>query len=74
MLAEFGPNIWLADGPTVIAAAGFHYPTRMVVMRLANHDLVLWSPTVLADELVSTIETLGTVRYLVAPNSLHHTF
>lgn len=74
MLQEFGPNIWIADGPTVTAAAGFHYPTRMAVIRLTNGDLVLWSPTALTDELRAAVEALGTVRYLVPPNSLHHTF
>ncbi len=74
MLTEFGPDIWIADGPTVAAAAGFHYPTRMVVMRLADGDLVLWSPTALTDDLRSAVESLGTIRYLVPPNSLHHTF
>lgn len=74
MLFAFGPNIWLADGPTVTAAAGFHYPTRMAVIRLANGDLVLWSPTAPSDDLCAEIETLGAVRHLVAPNALHHTF
>ena len=74
MLQEFGPNIWLADGPTVTAAAGFHYPTRMAIIRLTNSDLVLWSPTALTDDLRAEVETLGAVRYLVPPNSLHHTF
>lgn len=74
MLKEFGPGIWIVDGPTVTAAAGFHYPTRMAVIRLTNHDLVLWSPTALTDNLRAEIETLGVVRYLIAPNSLHHTF
>lgn len=74
MLKEFGPNIWIAGGPTVKAAAGFHYPTRMAVIRLTNSDLVLWSPTALTDDLRAEVETLGAVRYLVPPNSLHHTF
>lgn len=74
MLTEFGPNIWIADGPTVTAAVGFHYPTRMAVIRLTNGDLVLWSPTALTDNLRAQVETLGAVRYLVPPNSLHHTF
>jgi hypothetical protein len=73
MLVEFGPNIWIADGTTVTAAAGFHYPTRMVVMKLVNGDLVLWSPTALTNTLVSSIDAMGTVRHLVPPNSLHHT-
>ena len=74
MLVEFGPNISIVEGPTVTAAAGFHYPTRMVVMKLVNGDLVLWSPTALTDSLMSSIDALGTVRHLIAPNSLHHTF
>lgn len=74
MLKEFGPDIWVADGPTVTAAAGFRYPTRMAVIRLTNSDLLLWSPTALTDDLRAEVETLGAVRYLVPPNSLHHTF
>lgn len=74
MLKELGPDIWIADGPTVTAAAGFHYPTRMAVIRLINGDLVLWSPTALTDTIRAEVETLGAVRYLVPPNSLHDTF
>lgn len=74
MLKKFGSDIWIADGPTVTAAAGFHYPTRMVIIRLTTGDLVLWSPTAFTENLCAEIETLGAVRYLVPPNSLHHTF
>ncbi|MCK0139419.1 DUF4336 domain-containing protein [Aliiroseovarius sp. F47248L] len=72
MLSQFGPEIWLADGPSIKAAAGFHYPTRMVVIRLHGRDLLVWSPIALTDALCRDIETLGTVRYLIAPNTLHH--
>lgn len=74
MLKEFGLDIWIADGPIVTAAAGFHYPTRMAVIRLANGDLVLWSPVELTSDLRLEIEALGAVRHLVPPNSLHHTW
>ncbi|MGY5776543.1 hypothetical protein [Rhizobium sp. LEGMi135b] len=74
MLKEFGPDIWIADGPVVTAAAGFHYPTRMAVIRLTNGDLVLWSPVELTSDLRLAIEALGVVRHLVPPNSLHHTW
>ncbi|MBN7757058.1 DUF4336 domain-containing protein [Nitratireductor aquimarinus] len=74
MLKGFGPNIWIADGPTVTAAAGFRYPTRMVVIRLSNSELLLWSPTAATKDLRTAVEALGTVRYLISPNSLHHTF
>lgn len=74
MLREFGPDIWIVDGPTLIAAAGFHYPTRMAIIRLANRNLVIWSPVELSSDLRLTIETLGSVGFLVAPNALHHTW
>lgn len=74
VLDAFGPNIWLADGPMVTAAAGFRYPTRMVIMRLSDGGLILWSPVALTDDLRAEVEALGAVRHLVAPNSLHHTF
>jgi hypothetical protein len=74
VLLPFGPDIWIADGPIVTAAAGFHYPTRMAVIRLKNGDLVLWSPVKPSQELRRAVEALGVVRFLVPPNALHHTF
>jgi hypothetical protein len=73
-LQEFGTEIWIADGPTVTAAAGFHYPTRMAIIRLSDGGLFLWSPIALTEALRAEVETLGDVRYLIAPNSLHHLF
>jgi len=74
MLKEFGHNIWTADGSEVVAMMGFHYPTRMAVIRLSDKDLFVWSPVSLTDSRRVEIEALGEVRYLVAPNSLHHLF
>lgn len=74
MLKEFGPEIWIAEGPTVRAAAGFHYPTRMAIIRLSSEGLVVWSPVAFSPELGSAVDALGTVRYIVPPNSLHDTF
>ncbi len=71
-LTEFGPGIWLAEGPPVVAMAGFHYPTRMAVMRLHGTGLAVWSPIALTPGLRQVIETLGTVTHIIAPNSLHH--
>lgn len=33
MLEHFGPEIWISNGADV-KVMGFHYPTRMVVIRL----------------------------------------
>lgn len=74
MVEEFGPDIWIVDGPMVTAAAGFRYPTRMAIIRLRNGGLVLWSPVAVSLELRAAVDALGTVRYLIPPNALHDSF
>lgn len=72
-LQPFGQEIWIADGDAV-SVAGFNYPTRMALIRLNDGGLFVWSPTALSDELRTEVEVLGPVRFIVAPNSLHHLF
>jgi Domain of unknown function (DUF4336) len=73
MLEQFGHEIWIADGSEV-AVIGFHYPTRMAVIRLSGGGLFLWSPIPLTDGLRAEVDALGEVCHIVAPNSLHHLF
>ncbi|MDO9431212.1 MAG: DUF4336 domain-containing protein [Phenylobacterium sp.] len=73
LLRPFGPEIWLAEGPET-EVIGFRYPTRMAVIRLAGGGLLIWSPVALSEPLRGELQDLGEVRYLVAPNSLHHLF
>jgi len=72
-MREFGRDIWIVEGPEV-AVAGFHYPTRMAVIRLADGGLFVWSPVRLSDDLRAAVDRLGRVAHIVAPNSLHHLF
>ena len=72
MLHPFGANLWLVDGGEIRAAAGFHYPTRMAVVGLADGGLWLWSPVRLTPAILEALETLGPVHHIVAPNKLHH--
>ena len=72
-LTEFGPGIWVGEGP-VVQFFRFPYPTRMVVMRLADGGLFVWSPIALKPELKAAVDGLGPVRFLVSPNLLHHLF
>ena len=72
-LDEFGPDIWVGEGP-VVPFMGFPYPTRMVVIRLADGGLFVWSPIALSSELKTAVDALGDVRFLVSPNLLHHLF
>ncbi len=74
MLQPFGPEIWIADGGDVEGMAGFHFPTRMAVIRLKDGSLMIWSPVAPTAELRAEVAALGPVAHLVAPNSLHHLF
>ena len=50
MLEEFGPSLYVADGPTV-SFLSFPYPTRMAVARLRDGSAWVWSPIALTPEL-----------------------
>ena len=73
MFEEFGPSLWVADGPTV-SFYGFPYPTRMAVARLSDGSAWVWSPVALTDALVKAVNAIGPVRHIVSPNKIHHIF
>jgi hypothetical protein len=70
---QLGPDLWVADG-AVVSFFGFDYPTRMVVVRLQDGALWVWSPIALTAEIEAAVRALGPVRHLVSPNKLHHLF
>jgi len=73
MLVEFGPSIYLTDGPTV-SFYGIPYPTRMAVVRLSDGSVWVWSPIALTDALYKSVNAVGPVQYIVSPNKIHHLF
>jgi hypothetical protein len=73
MLEPVDTDIWLAEGP-VVDFHGFPYPTRMVIVRLPDGALWIWSPVALTDELKADVEALGPVAHLVSPNKIHHLY
>ncbi len=73
MLEEFGPSLYVAEGP-VVSFYGFPYPTRMAVARLSDGSAWVWSPVELSDELAAAVEAIGPVRHIVSPNKIHHLF
>jgi hypothetical protein len=66
-------NIWVFDGDTVPFFT-LPFTTRMTVVRLANNSLWIHSPIALSDEVAEQVDALGEVKYLIAPNHLHHLF
>ncbi len=74
-LRPVGEDLWVVDGPVVRMAyfgGSIPFPTRMVVARLANGDLFLWSPVEPDGGLRAEIDVLGPVRHLVSPNKIHY--
>jgi len=73
MLESLGSDLWFADGG-IVPFKGFAYPTRMVVVRLADGGLWLWSPVEKTPPLEDEVRALGPVRHIVSPNRLHYLF
>ncbi len=73
MLEEFGPSLYIADGP-IVSFFGFPYPTRMAVAKLSDDSTWIWSPVALAEDLAGAVDAIGPVRYIVSPNKIHHLF
>jgi hypothetical protein len=73
MLEEFGPSLYVADGPTVPFLT-IPYPTRMALARLVDGSLWVWSPIALTPDLASAVDAIGPVRHIVSPNKIHHLF
>lgn len=72
-LVEYVPGqVWMAQMPLVFH--GLQMATRMTVVRTAPGELLVCSPIELDDELRAAVEALGTVRTVVAPNTIHHMF
>ncbi len=72
-LHPLSDKLWIHDGPSV-PFLGLPYSTRMTVIRLSSGELWIHSPAQLTQALKDAIDRRGDVRYLVAPNKLHHLF
>ena len=54
--------------------AGAEVGVRMSAIRLSNGDLVLYNPTELDAPTQQKLTELGTVKYVITPNLVHHMF
>lgn len=71
LLQPIAAGLWIADGPP-IRFYGMPYPTRMVVLRLADGGLWLHSPIAMTPPLIAALRALGPVAHLVSPNFIHY--
>jgi len=72
MAREIGDEIWVFDRP--LSLFGLKIGARMTVIRLEDGSLFLHSPVEIDEETRAELKGLGTVRYVVAPNKVHHLF
>ena len=72
-IQEFGPSIYYVDGPDV-NFFGFPYPTRMVLIKLDDGSVWMWSPIHYTVELGEKMKELGltNIKHVVSPNMIHH--
>jgi hypothetical protein len=75
-LKPVAEDLWLVDGPLVHMrfplGISVPFPTRMVVIRLADGGLWVHSPIRLTEPLRVALDALGPVRHLVSPNFIHY--
>ncbi len=72
LLKAPAPNLWtLESGHRFL---GVDFGGRMTVIRLASGDLFIHSPVRLSDDLREELDTLGSVKYIIAPNRFHHLY
>lgn len=72
-MKQLAENLWIVDGEAVPFFT-LPYTTRMTIVRLSDGTLWVHSPIKLTPELQKQVASLGEVRYLIAPNHLHHLF
>lgn len=68
-------NVWIVDGPSIEFGpplARMKFPTRMTIIRINEKDLLIHSPTPIADHLRAQIDTIGVPRWIIGPNKIHY--
>ena len=71
-LRQLATDLWVAERPQRFY--GLEVGTRMTVIRLADASLLLHSPVVLDAGLRAELDAIGRVRFVVAPNRVHHPY
>ncbi|MBD3885922.1 DUF4336 domain-containing protein [Phormidium tenue FACHB-886] len=76
-LVEIAPNIWTIEAKECVCyrppmQPRYSYTHRAIVICLNDNSLFVISPIHLTPDLRAEMDTLGTVKYIVSPNHLHH--
>lgn len=71
-MKKFAERIWIQDQDQKIF--GVELGTRMTIVQLENNDLFVHSPVQLTEDIQAELESLGQVKYVIAPNKWHHLY
>jgi hypothetical protein len=71
-LRPLAEDVWVAERPQRFY--GLEVGTRMSAVRLADGSLLLHAPVALDPALRGELDAIGPVRFVVAPNRMHHLY
>ena len=72
-LAEYVKNqIWILEYP--IRFGGMDLFARTTIIKLDNGDLIIHDPCKIDDVIKNEIDSLGVVKFIIAPGTYHHLF
>lgn len=71
-LSPLAEGVWVDRDP--VTFLGLHLSVNMTVLKLPDGSLVLYSPIRLTPERRASIDALGPVAHLYAPNVMHHSW
>jgi hypothetical protein len=71
-LRALAADLWVVERPQRFY--GLEVGTRMTVIRLLDGSLLLHSPVALDAPLCAELDAIGRVRFVVAPNRVHHLY
>ena len=72
MLKQIDRYLWVAEQP--LKFLGLEVGTKMTVIKLSNGSLVVISPIEIDSEIQQQLDSMGTVRYIIAPNLFHYLY
>lgn len=71
-MRSLGPDLWVLDQPFTVG--GLHLGTRTTIVKRSDGSLWVHSPGPHVRLLKASLDELGPVGALVAPNTMHHLF
>lgn len=69
-LTAFAEGVWVESAP--VQFLGLRLTSNMVVLRLRDGGLLLYSPVAMTPSRRAAVEALGAVTHLYSPNVFHH--